>query len=216
MSIATHAPRTHARTPRAHAPQWTPIYRSQLTAGGATSGRAPLVTMEQFQQHAARGAAIMNTAQVLATPSTGLDRHWNDILRDAYVASRNEWGGATYSARYGVRVADDLDAYALTIREPGQDEMKIPATAGYAAFAEIMNAARTRYARILTWDKAHLGVFHDAESGMIDIDPVYITPSLADANDVGAFTHATGGAYHFASGDGYWAPSVADPAPALV
>lgn len=189
---------------------YRPIYRSELTAGGATSGRAPLVTMEEFQLAARRGEEIMAAARNAARPAAGLAQNWDKIVWDAYEASREAWGGGTYGALDGERVADDLDAYALTVRESGQEEFKIPAAAGFRVFAEAMNTARALYAEILTWEGAHLGVFHDAESGMIDIDPVYITPSLTEAEAVGAFTHATGGAYHFASGNGFWAPSVQD------
>ena len=197
---------------------YAPLYRSELTAGGATSGRAPLVTWDEFQAHAARGEEIIMRAEIDAAPPAALldSATWERIKRDAYGMTREEWDGATINARTGAELATDADAYALTVRAPGESPVSIPASAGYAEFSAAMDAARDGYARSLSRSGAYLGVFHDAESGRVDIDPVYVATSLQEANDVGAFTRAPGGAYHFASGDGFWAPSIADAAPVLV
>lgn len=199
-------------TAPAVATAYRPLYRSELTAGGATSGRAPLVTWDEFQRHAARGEQVIRRAETAAAPPAALldAATWHAIRLDAFHATRAPWGGMTTNARTGDDLAPDADAYALTVRAPGEAPVSVPASAGFGAFCRAMNRARRTYARSLSRSGAYLGVFHDAESGMVDIDPVHVAYSLSEANDVGAFTRAPGGAYHFATGDGYWAPSVAD------
>jgi hypothetical protein len=44
--------------------------------------------------------------------------------------------------------------------------------------------------------------------GRIDIDPVTVLDTLQEVETIGAWTHAIGGAYGFASGDGFWPPHV--------
>ena len=71
-----------------------------------------------------------------------------------------------------------------------------------------MDEARTRFATQLTYDQFHLGVFRDEDIGGIDIDPVLIVDNIGDVESIGAFTHAVGGAYNFADGNGYWPPHI--------
>jgi hypothetical protein len=192
--------------------QFAPIYRSDLTAGGAESGRAPQVSYNEFQNRAARGEQLINAARKKPAGTEGLDAHWDDVVQNAYENSRNEWGGGTYSGRGGKRLYDDSDAYALTARMGKQQSVQVPAIASREQFGEAMNKAREQFGGNFGEHATHLGVFHDADSGNIDIDPVMVVATQRKAEDAGAYTGATGGAYHFKSGDGYWPPSISDKA----
>jgi hypothetical protein len=41
---------------------------------------------------------------------------------------------------------------------------------------------------------------------------VLVVDTAAEVEQIGAYTRAVGGAYHFRSGDGYWPPHVAEGA----
>jgi hypothetical protein len=69
-------------------------------------------------------------------------------------------------------------------------------------------SASGRYAAELARGGTYLGVFHDDDNARIDIDPVTIVATADDAEKIGAYTHAIGGAYHFATGNGHFPPHV--------
>jgi hypothetical protein len=73
-----------------------------------------------------------------------------------------------------------------------------------------MDIARGKYARALARGGTYLGIFHDDDNARIDIDPVTIVATPRDVESIGACTHAIGGAYHFATGNGYFPPHVPD------
>lgn len=191
-------------------PQFPPIYQSDLTAGGVESGRAPKVSPEEFQESAGRGQKIVQMAQKTPAGTGGLDSNWDQIKSHAFNQSRNEWGGGTYSAKDGQPMKPDADAYALTARTGSQESVHVPIGASPEEFGSAMDKARQTFGGNFGQHATHLGVFHDADAGRIDIDPVMVTPSRQQAQDAGAYTRATGGAYHFQSGDGYWPPSISD------
>src|SRR6185312_11064444 len=135
--------------------------------------RSPAVTEAEFQAHAKRGAAKYALAAKGASPATALQgASWDKIVAHAFEVTREPWGGATIDAHTGEEVRPDADAYALTARTPGMEGIKVPPTADRAAFTRAMELARKRYASILTRPGSHLGVFHDADTNAIDIDPV--------------------------------------------
>lgn len=196
-----------ARDPKG---KWTAvptIHLSDLSTDDAR--RSPQVSEPEFQAHAKRGAAKYAAAQAGSSPATALQgKSWDKIVAHAFEVTREPWGGATIDSHSGEEVRPDADAYALTAREPGMKGISISPSASREEFTRAMVEARTKYAAILARPGNHLGVFHDADKNEIDIDPVLVTGSLADVHDIGAYTHAVGGAYHFKSGDGYWPPHV--------
>lgn len=185
------------------------IHASDLSSGDARRSRE--VSPAEFLQHYERGAVKVAALRANTTGAMALEGpRFKQIVDDAYDASREPWGGVTVSSHTGQHVPDKADVYALTMRDPGMPTVSVSPSADREAFEQAMDEARHRYASILERPGSHLGVFHDADLDRIDIDPVLITPSLADVEDIGAYTHAVGGAYHFASGDGYWPPHVKD------
>jgi len=187
------------------------IHASDLSTPDAR--RSPEVSPEEFQAHARRGAAKVARLKAGATEPTALSgASWDKIKAHAFKVSREPWGGDTIDAHTGKSVPDGLDAYALTVRDPNMPSVHVDPKASEAAFDKAMETAKSRYHDILSRPGHHLGIFHDQDTGTIDIDPVLVTPNLADVHDIGAYTHAVGGAYHFKSGDGFWPPHVKEKA----
>lgn len=187
--------------------KWTRIYASDLST--SDSRRSPEVSPKEFDQYAARGSAKMSEFEKgLTGPEALTGARFKRVTDDAYAATREPWGGVTVDSHTGEHVPVNADKYALTVRKDGVESVTVAPTASREDFDTAMDTARTKFAHELSFPGAHLGVFHDADLDRIDIDPVLVTPSLADVHDIGAFTRATGGAYHFKSGDGFWPPHV--------
>lgn len=185
------------------------IHASDLSTPDAR--RSPEVSPEEFQGFARRGAAKYATLKAGASePSALRGKSWDKIVNDAYTSSREPWGGMTVDAHTGKHVPADADKYALTAREPGMEGVHVSPKASREEFSRAMETARKRYKSILARPGHHLGVFHDEDTNTIDIDPVLVTDRLEDVHDIGAYTRAVGGAYHFKSGDGFWPPHVKD------
>jgi hypothetical protein len=85
----------------------------------------------------------------------------------------------------------------------------VPEGASEAEFDAAMDLALQRFGPLLEQDKYHLGIFHDDEHHRIDIDPVVVVDTQAEAEAIGAYTHNIGGAYRFSDGNGYWPPHIA-------
>lgn len=190
--------------------QFVPIRKGDLSTTDAR--RSPEVSHEEFQQRAARGKSIYEGMSKKAAPveGTSFDRNFERITDRAHKAVQEPWGGATINSHTGRAVRQGADSYALTARPPGMASVSVPADADHNTFRQAMHTARNTYGEVLARQGHHLGVFHDADKGTIDIDPVVVVKKQRDAEDIGAYTHAVGGAYHFKSGDGYWPPHVKD------
>lgn len=184
------------------------IHKSDLSTADARRSRE--VSPQEFERIRAKGAVQYAHLQRRSAPTTGLDKNWDSINEDAFAQVSKDWGGATYDAHTGEKLPDKLDAYALTVRPPGMDAVSIPEGSNKADFRKAMRQAKQRYQKILERANHHLGVFHDNDKGTIDIDPVVTVPTIDKVESIGAYTRATGGAYHFKSGNGFWPPHVAD------
>jgi len=120
------------------------------------------------------------------------------------------WGGATIDSHTGQALPDGANKYALTIKGKHQDSIMLPEHPTAEQFNAAMDRARHEFHDQLSMQQGHLGVFHDDEQHRIDIDPVVVVNTLHEVETIGAATHAIGGAYNFADGNGYWPPHVAD------
>lgn len=182
------------------------IGRADLSAPDGRRSRS--VSSAEFQRLAAEGKRRLTERQAHHQAPTGLDEHWAAIKEEAAVKAHKSWGGETWDAHTGRAVDPHADRYALTMRTPGKEPLHLPEDASDADIATAMDEARRRFADELSVQGAHLGIFHDDDLHEIDIDPVLVVDSLDDVETIGAYTHAVGGAYHFADGDGYWPPHV--------
>jgi hypothetical protein len=185
--------------------------RPVITAAEARGNSRP-VSHDEFQHLAALGNSWIDKAKRDASPVTGLDRNWAKIKSDSYAEARKPWGGATIDSHTGVPLASDADKYAISVKPKGMDTVSVPETASHDEFSAAMDRALAQFRPVLERQSFHLGVFHDDEHQRIDIDPVAIVDSLPLVEQVGAYTRAIGGAYHFKSGDGFWPPHVAEGA----
>ena len=188
-------------------------------------GDSRAVSHEEFQGIAQKGAEYLHGTE--RTQSTkGLDADWEGIKNKAYKAAQGSWGGVTINSHTGHDVAEGLDAaaeagrlhpgegqgldrYAVTARKPGQEQIRLHENANPEQFGAAMDRARTHYDQLGNRGH-HLGVFHDDAEHAIDIDPVVVVRDRKTAEQVGAATRNVGGAYHFASGDGFFPPHVKD------
>lgn len=180
------------------------------TGPGAFSGpgASQPVTQAQFDQLAAQGQARLQALDA-SSATTGLDQNWNQIQSDAYQQVQQPWGGATYDAHTGEAITGTENKYALTVNAPGMSTVKIPNTATQAEFNTAMDQAKASFGTELAKEQRALGVFNNSEAGTIEIDPSLVVNNLSDVHTIGAYTHAAGGAYNFADGNGYWPPHVA-------
>jgi hypothetical protein len=206
------APKLTAGTPAMGAapPPAKQINRSHLS--NPETPRTRKVSSGEFQTIAGRGRERMVKMRERSAPANAItdaarfqkvkDRAWND--------SREPWGGGTINPRTGKFLTGDEDLYALTIKPPGVKSVRIPADATREEFDAAMDTAAERFGEQLTYENSHLGVFHDDDLKSIDIDPVTIVDSVTAVEEIGAYTNAVGGAYHFKSGDGFWPPYVDD------
>lgn len=188
--------------------QFPEIRREDLSTPDARRSRG--VSSEEFQRLAAKGERQYTKRANGGVEPRGLDEHFEHVVEHAHKAVQEPWGGATYNARTGRPLASDADAYALTARTPGMRSVEVPVGSHRDHFNEAMKKAREEYDPVLKMKGAHLGVFHDADKGTVDIDPVMVVKKKKDVESIGAYTHATGGAYHFKSGNGYWPPHVSN------
>ena len=180
---------------------------SPITALEARGNSRP-VTAEEFQRIAEEGEARLRTFRSHQSPPDELDRNWDAVRTTAYAETRKSWGGATFDAHTG-RTVQPTDGYALSIKAHA-DSVSIAEEVDRAGFDRAMDRARRRFRKELSMERAHLGVFHDDDERRIDIDPVLVVDSLQDVETIGAATHAIGGAYSFADGNGYWPPHVGE------
>jgi hypothetical protein len=189
-----------------HAHAYPEIHASDLSTDDARRSRE--VSSSEFQSIAAAGAARYDVMKAKSAEPKGLDAHWGDVVNSAYEATREPWGGATYHGKTGKALAAHTNSYALTAREPGAKAVSVAPGASHEEFSAAMDNARREYSPALRRQGHHLGVFHDEDKGSIDIDPVVIVHNRRQVEEIGAYTRATGGAYHFKSGEGYWPPHV--------
>jgi hypothetical protein len=185
--------------------------RPVITAAEARGNSRP-VGYEEFQHLAGLGNSWVDKAKRDASPTTGLDDHWSSIRSRAYAEVQKSWGGATIDSHSGAFLPDGADLYAISVKPRGMDTVSVPETASETDFNAAMDRAKELFRPALERKGYHLGVFHDDEHSRIDIDPVAILDSVELVEQVGSYTRAIGGAYHFKSGDGFWPPHVAQGA----
>lgn len=203
--------------------QFAPIHRSDLPDLPTAHASSKPVSHDEFQAQAARGQSRLDKMRSNKQDTSAMHAPdtWNAMVDHAYQATREPWGGATYNPRTASAVDFHRpDKFALTVREPNESPISVHPAANRQQFGAAMEQARAEYGTRLTGQNHYLGAFHDADAGRIDLDPTVVVgdPSrkhrmhkgLEASQEIMAATHALGGAYHFASGDGFWPNHVSD------
>ncbi|MGH3303263.1 MAG: ParB/RepB/Spo0J family partition protein, partial [Streptosporangiaceae bacterium] len=189
----------------------TTLFRAAepITAAEARGNSRP-VSAEEFQRLASAGRARMRQAKAQSKPASGLHQNLAKIKDDTYAEVQNRWGGATIDAHTGQVLPQGAHAFALSVKPAGMNTISIPEHATKAEFSAAVDQAVKNFDPVLQRQGSHLGVFHDDDNNRIDIDPVMVVSTPAEVEQIGAYTHAIGGAYDFSTGDGYFPPHVAE------
>jgi hypothetical protein len=187
-----------------------------------TNSRA--VSPEEFASLRSLGQSKLDEFKQAQSPTIGLDKNWSSIRNQAWNEAQKDWGGIAIDTHTGKPLLGPIGKggdvgkgpFGVTAKEPGQQTIEIPENASRAEFDRAMDQARQSFPQ-LEYQNYHLSIFHDNNKGTIDIDPTVIVPTASDAEAVGAYTHAIGGAYDFDSGNGLYPPHVKSSAlmPAL-
>ena len=121
------------------------------------------------------------------------------FIRHAYAETRKPWGGTTFQWSSYRTVLDGSDAYAVSVKPEGQHSVAVARDADYATFeAAFMHAATV-------FGGSYIGVFRDEDlDGEIHFDPVEVVATTAEVDEIAKTHPVVGGAYHFATGNGYW------------
>ena len=206
------------------APSWVPHsqFRSQAIRGGHRTsayheiihhtearGNSRPVSLAEFQALAEEGRQRYQAMLQNQRGTEGLDANWDDIKNRTYHEIQKPWGGVTINSDTGAPFPQGADVYALTARPPGVKPITLPENPSPEEWHAAMDAARQAYGDILSREGHHLGVFHDDDLKRVDIDPTIIVDNPHDVETIGSYTHNIGGAYNFATGNGYFPPHVA-------
>lgn len=180
-----------------------------ITAAEARGDSRP-VSAAEFHQIATRGRDLLNASEGSTSPLTGLAGNFDALKSQAWDEVQQPWGGMTIDAHTGEPLASDADKYALSVKPPGMSTISVPDTGSQKQFDAAMSEALVKFRAVLEQQGYYLGIFHDDANHRIDIDPVMVVDNRQDAEAIGAYTHNVGGAYHFASGNGFWPPHIVE------
>jgi len=122
------------------------------------------------------------------------------MMDSAYREVCKSWGGITVSLDTLESVPDGIDAYAVSLRPAGVLPVTIAEDSGPDAFRDALSVALVRFGA----HAPYLGIWHDDDNGVIEFDPVDVVGTRAEVDALGAIYPVAGGAYHFATGLGYW------------
>ncbi len=197
----------HPYVPTNHDNMASPTNKA-ITADEARGNSRP-VSQDEFNQLAATGDAKLAAIQADSRPTTALNdpAQFQAVKDSAFAEVQKPWGGQTIDPQTGA-VQDFKDGYSLTIKPTGTQSVSVPEGASKDEFDKAMDTAVTKFSDQLQGAQTSLGVFHDDDLNRIDIDPVVHVASTSDVESIGAATHAIGGAYEHATGDGYFPPHV--------
>lgn len=200
--------------------QFAVIRKSDLPDLPTVHKDSQAVSPAEFQRSAQRGQAHLDRLAARGQSTAAMDTPAGraKVADTAFAATREEWGGGTYSPSTGKNVSFRSPAkFALTVRDPEDRGISVPNTVNREQFGNALEEAHARYADKLARGSHYLGIFHDptkevgGHTGAIDFDPVAVVGGKGgfekgrqQAKDMMSATHALGGAYHFASGDGFW------------
>lgn len=193
------------------------VQRQRAQQDAAESGTPLLggreVSPQEYQNLAAAGRAYVESAQASSTPHVLDTPETRQAAWDAlHPTDTNTWPGGTFDAHTGEPIPSDYngDTYAVTAKVGNMKTITTPLNATPKQFDAAYTKALKAFAPILNSEGGHLGIFENHDTGVIEFDPVYHTQTVGDTEAVGAYTHAHGGAYNFATEYGYWIPHVRD------
>lgn len=130
-----------------------------------------------------------------------------DMMVTAYAETQKSWGGCTINLNTLEWVPDGIDAYACAVTPSKlgpngfhSGTIEIPESATFAEFEHAVSVAVGEFKGTATY----LGIFHDDKKGTIDFDAVEVVATTEEVDALHKIRPVVGGAYNFATGDGYW------------
>jgi hypothetical protein len=186
-----------------------------ITASEVRGTNSQLVTPREYAALQQQGQALIDQATQNATPPNGLEANWAAITHDSYIEVQRSWGGMTIDAHTGEPVTASPTGdgpYSVSAKSDGQQSIILSEkdASNLDNWRSAMDYARDYYHDELSRAGAALGVFHDDDKRTVEIDPVLVVGTREESDAIGTVTHAVGGAYNFADGNGYYAPHVYD------
>lgn len=121
-----------------------------------------------------------------------------DTIADAYRASLESWGGVTIHLASMQEVTPST-GYAVAVT----DTLSIPHGSDSDTFTAAMRHALEEFT-----GHDYMGVFHDDEKGTVEFNGVRIVDTVAEVDELAKHFPIAGGAYEFATGNGYWPTEV--------
>jgi hypothetical protein len=173
----------------------------------ASEGR--VVTSAERDAIRARGQAFLRSlATADRRPLSALEGDkLGKVQQATWDAVQRDWGGATIDPTTGRAINSKADVYSVTVRPHGVDSVAVPIEGlTRDAWDNAVAEARVRFGDILSQKGHYLGAFRDPEVGRVELDPVVVVNNAKRAEEIAAFTGSEGGAYHFKSGNGLFAP----------
>lgn len=180
-----------------------------ITADEARGNSRP-VDADEFHAVASQGRDLLNGMAGNTQPMAGLMSKLDTIKAAAWSQVQKPNGAATINPWTGEMLPDGADKYALSAKAPGVKAISLPEDISQAGFERALDEAIVKFRPQLEQSSHYLGVFHDDDSGRIDIDPVVVVDNAGQAEAVGAYTHNLGGALHLATGTGHFPPHIAE------
>lgn len=115
----------------------------------------------------------------------------------AYDAAREPWGGATVHLESAQLVRDGVAAYAVADHTLGET-ITLDANVSWPEFAGAFALAAETFG-----GAPFVGVFNDADFEVIQLDPVRVVRSAAEADEIYSPSATSGGVYDFSTGLAY-------------
>lgn len=182
--------------------------RAPVITAAEARGDSRGVSAEEFERLASEGRARLADMAAHGQSVEGMRRNFTALKAAAFHATRASWGGVTIDPATGTMLDHDANVYALSVKPAGLSSVEVPLDATQTEFNERMDVAAGYFHDALHEEGHYLGVFRDDDNNRIDIDPVVVVDNLHDVETIGAASHAIGGAYNFADGNGYFPPHV--------
>jgi hypothetical protein len=201
-----------------HKPDYVqhPITANEIPDLPTAHATSHLVSTDQFVGAARRGNQELAKMRQTSQSTAGMEQHWGDIVHAAHEATRQPWGGETFSPSTGAPVTGtDASTHILAARR-GKPEVTIPSGRAEIHTAHAMGKLRSMHPEHFSASGSAIGAFHDPTrstpggTGTISLDPTMVVQGEGRAKDIMSAMHSTGGAYHPESGNGVWPNHVAD------
>lgn len=164
------------------------------------------ISYHDFHILSIQGERMLKAMHKDSSPPTGITDNRERIVDRAVTEAHKSWGGVTIDAHTGEEIHRE-SGYALTVKAPGQHSIVLPESASHEEMDWAVREALSRFPQLNNAQHA-LGIFHDDDHHRIDVDPVLIVDTTHQVDAIGTFTHAIGGAYDFATGNGHFPPHV--------